>query len=35
MEFHTIIKTAFEVALTGAFVLSLGYFFLTAFSLVP
>ncbi|MCK4564877.1 MAG: glycosyltransferase [Verrucomicrobia bacterium] len=33
MGFHTIIKTLFEVALMGAFVLSLGYFFLTAFSL--
>jgi cellulose synthase/poly-beta-1,6-N-acetylglucosamine synthase-like glycosyltransferase len=31
--FHTIIKTIFEIALVGAFVLSLGYFFLTAFAL--
>ncbi len=33
MGFHTIIKTAFEVALMGAFVLSVGYFIITAFSL--
>ena len=33
MEFHTIIKTVFEFALMGAFILSLGYFFLTAFAL--
>ncbi len=33
MGFQIIIKTAFEVALMGAFVLSIGYFFLTAFSL--
>ena len=33
MGFHTIIKTAFEVALMGAFILSVGYFLITAFSL--
>ena len=33
MEFHTIIKTIFEVTLMGAFVLSLGYFIVTAFAL--
>ena len=33
MGFHTIVKTAFEIVLTGAFVLSIGYFLLTAFSL--
>ena len=33
MTFHTIIKTIFEVALMGAFVLSLGYFIVTAFAL--
>jgi cellulose synthase/poly-beta-1,6-N-acetylglucosamine synthase-like glycosyltransferase len=33
MGFHTIIKTAFEIALIGAFVLSLGYFIVTAFAL--
>jgi hypothetical protein len=33
MDFHTIIKTIFEIALVGAFVLSLGYFILTAFAL--
>ena len=33
MEFHTIIKTVFEVTLLGAFVLSLGYFIVTAFAL--
>ncbi|VGO22149.1 glycosyltransferase family 2 protein [Pontiella sulfatireligans] len=33
MGFHTIVKTGFEVALTGAFVLSLGYFIVTAFAL--
>lgn len=33
MTFHTIIKTIFEVALMGAFGLSLGYFVVTAFAL--
>ncbi len=33
MGFHTIIKTAFEIALMGAFILSLGYFIVTAFAL--
>ncbi len=33
MEFHTIIKTIFEIVLMGAFVLSLGYFIVTAFAL--
>ena len=33
MEFHTIIKTVFEVVLMGAFVLSLGYFIVTAVAL--
>ncbi len=33
MGFHTIIKIAFEAALMGAFVLSIGYFIITAFSL--
>ncbi|MEN7972886.1 MAG: glycosyltransferase family 2 protein [Verrucomicrobiota bacterium] len=33
MTFHTIIKTVFEVALVGAFALSLGYFVVTAFAL--
>ena len=33
MGFHTILKTAFEVALMGAFVLSMGYFVVTAFAL--
>ncbi|RKX33679.1 MAG: hypothetical protein DRP64_20730, partial [Verrucomicrobia bacterium] len=33
MGFHTIIKTIFEAALMGAFVLSLGYFIVTAFAL--
>lgn len=33
MGFHTIIKTAFEVALLGAFILSVGYFIVTAFAL--
>lgn len=33
MNFHTIIKTAFEVALMGAFVLSVGYFIVTAFAM--
>ena len=33
MEFHTIIKTIFEVVLMGAFVLSLGYFIVTAVAL--
>ncbi len=33
MTFHTIIKTVFEVALAGAFVLSLGYFIVTAVAL--
>jgi len=33
MGFHIIIKTAFEIALMGAFILSVGYFIITAFSL--
>ncbi len=33
MGFHTIVKTAFEIVLMGAFTLSVGYFLLTAFSL--
>ena len=33
MDFHTITKTLFEVALIGAFILSLGYFAVTAFAL--
>jgi len=33
MEFHSIIKTIFEVTLMGAFILSLGYFIVTAFAL--
>lgn len=33
MEFHSIIKNVFEIALLGAFILSLGYFALTAFAL--
>jgi cellulose synthase/poly-beta-1,6-N-acetylglucosamine synthase-like glycosyltransferase len=33
MDFHTIIKTIFEIALVGAFVLSVGYFILTACAL--
>lgn len=33
MEIHNIIKTAFEVVLMGAFILSLGYFIVTAFAL--
>jgi cellulose synthase/poly-beta-1,6-N-acetylglucosamine synthase-like glycosyltransferase len=33
MGIHSILKTAFEVALMGAFILSVGYFLLTAFSL--
>jgi len=33
MGFHTIIKTIFEIALMGAFALSLGYFIVTAFAL--
>lgn len=33
MGFHTVIKTVFEVALMGAFILSLGYFFVTAVAL--
>jgi cellulose synthase/poly-beta-1,6-N-acetylglucosamine synthase-like glycosyltransferase len=33
MGFHTLVKTIFEIALVGAFILSLGYFFLTAFAL--
>ncbi len=33
MEFHTIIKTVFEISLMGAFALSLGYFIVTAFAL--
>lgn len=34
MEFHTVIKTIFEIALLGAFILSLGYFAVTAFAMV-
>lgn len=33
MGFHTIVKTVFEFALMGAFVLSLGYFMVTAVAL--
>ncbi len=33
MGFHTIVKTIFEIALMGAFVLSLGYFVVTAVAL--
>lgn len=33
MDFHTIVKTVFEITLVGAFILSLGYFILTAFAL--
>lgn len=33
MGIHSILKTAFEVALFGAFLLSLGYLFITAFAL--
>jgi cellulose synthase/poly-beta-1,6-N-acetylglucosamine synthase-like glycosyltransferase len=33
MGIHSFIKTAFEVALLGAFILSLGYFIVTAFAL--
>jgi cellulose synthase/poly-beta-1,6-N-acetylglucosamine synthase-like glycosyltransferase len=33
MTFHTVIKTIFEIALMGTFVLSLGYFFVTAIAL--
>ena len=33
MEFHTIIKTFFEVSLMGAFILSVGYFIVTAIAL--
>jgi cellulose synthase/poly-beta-1,6-N-acetylglucosamine synthase-like glycosyltransferase len=33
MSFHTIVKTVFEIALMGAFVLSLGYFIVTACAL--
>ncbi|MBT8046222.1 MAG: glycosyltransferase [Pontiella sp.] len=33
MGFHIVIKTIFEIALMGAFVLSLGYFIVTAFAL--
>ncbi|QBG48602.1 glycosyltransferase [Verrucomicrobia bacterium S94] len=33
MGFHSIIKTIFETALMGAFILSLGYFLVTAFAL--
>jgi cellulose synthase/poly-beta-1,6-N-acetylglucosamine synthase-like glycosyltransferase len=33
MDFHTIVKTIFEITLMGAFVLSLGYFVVTAIAL--
>lgn len=33
MTFQTILKIAFEIALMGAFILSLGYFIVTAFAL--
>lgn len=33
MGFHTVVKTIFEIALMGAFVLSLGYFVVTAVAL--
>lgn len=33
MGFHTVVKTVFEIALMGAFILSLGYFVVTAFAL--
>ncbi|WP_372795224.1 glycosyltransferase family 2 protein [Pontiella sp.] len=33
MGFHSVIKTIFEIALMGAFILSLGYFIVTAFAL--
>ncbi len=33
MGFHTVVKTVFEIALMGAFILSLGYFIVTAFAL--
>ncbi|MDF7823082.1 glycosyltransferase family 2 protein [Pontiellaceae bacterium B12227] len=33
MGFHTVVKTIFEIALMGAFVLSLGYFIVTAVAL--
>jgi cellulose synthase/poly-beta-1,6-N-acetylglucosamine synthase-like glycosyltransferase len=33
MTFQTILKTVFEIALMGAFILSLGYFVVTAFAL--
>ncbi|VGO17474.1 Cellulose synthase catalytic subunit [UDP-forming] [Pontiella desulfatans] len=33
MGFHSVVKTFFEIALMGAFVLSLGYFIVTAFAL--
>jgi cellulose synthase/poly-beta-1,6-N-acetylglucosamine synthase-like glycosyltransferase len=34
MDVHTILKTVFEVALMGAFILSVGYLTLTAFALM-
>jgi len=33
MGFHTVVKTIFEIALMGAFILSLGYFVVTAVAL--
>jgi cellulose synthase/poly-beta-1,6-N-acetylglucosamine synthase-like glycosyltransferase len=33
MGFHAVVKTIFEIALMGAFILSLGYFVVTAFAL--
>jgi len=33
MGFHTVVKTIFEITLMGAFILSLGYFVVTAFAL--
>ena len=33
MGFHSVIKTVFEIALMGAFILSLGYFVVTAVAL--
>jgi cellulose synthase/poly-beta-1,6-N-acetylglucosamine synthase-like glycosyltransferase len=33
MDFHTVVKTIFEFALMGAFILSLGYFVVTAVAL--
>ena len=33
MDFHIVVKTIFEISLMGAFVLSLGYFVVTAVAL--